>query len=458
MTIRTIEWTIGSNMKVTPTTVQDAGVQGEHKATTLVFKLPNVLADGHVLTMVYIDTAGGVDYSPELTIEWRDAVPTVSYELPKAWSQQGGEGTIRLLAEKQNTGEEVYSFEGHIRFDNRSTRDTKIKTIFEQTMRKALLEIKRLYDYTQVEFKKIQEAWKTIKEDAAAAIKDANAVAVHVDASAAAARNAADSAAAAKSQIEQAVTTAEEAVTAAEEAVTTATGIVDDFALAVDDAERLPALKKMMEINKGSFMSLWIGTKEEYEEQQDALHNVFCIITNDGTMDEVEDRLKSHDDSIRAIWGDMPYQEYGDWEPELKCVKFDGTEAVDPTVEDVQDGLFQHATYSIVGGHIYISCIIHKRLLEPGDGYAIISGLPYPLGKAAAFSSYCCYGAISENGDDGFVEKNKVTFSGYAPCEFIGIQSPNGLWASKWKLKETDSVEGSNENDIYIGFSGVYEM
>ena len=46
---RQIAYTIGEDLSITPTAVQDGGVQGEHDATRVTFALPAALQSGYTL-------------------------------------------------------------------------------------------------------------------------------------------------------------------------------------------------------------------------------------------------------------------------------------------------------------------------------------------------------------------------------------------------------------------------
>ena len=68
MAIRTLKWTVGENMEVSPTSIQKAGVQGDHLATCVEFTVPESLQNGYVLYIQFVSSTGAYDKSDELTV------------------------------------------------------------------------------------------------------------------------------------------------------------------------------------------------------------------------------------------------------------------------------------------------------------------------------------------------------------------------------------------------------
>jgi hypothetical protein len=116
--INTITFTVTEN-GITPSTPQSAGIQGDHNATLLVFSLPAALiADGYLYRMEYVDGMGGYGPSDLLTL----TNAAVSAPIPRAWTQNGGKGTVRLIVTQLDAdGKEqliIHTKDAHIRFDD----------------------------------------------------------------------------------------------------------------------------------------------------------------------------------------------------------------------------------------------------------------------------------------------------------------------------------------------------
>ena len=128
MAIRTITWTVGEDMRVSPTNHQHAGVQGDDKATTAVFVLPQKLCGGYDVYAEFVNALGEYDQTELLSIE----EGKVSFPLPLAWTQEGGRATIRLVATTQGDADEtVHTFEGKVVFEGRNTAFAKVKGLLE---------------------------------------------------------------------------------------------------------------------------------------------------------------------------------------------------------------------------------------------------------------------------------------------------------------------------------------
>ncbi len=137
MAIRTITWTVDDDMRVSPTRVQDAGVQGDDNATRVVFSLPAFLQEGYTLYIECINCVGEYDKTDPLPVS-DGAVSTV---LPLKWTQQGGEATLRLVVTETINGiEELVAHskpECRIRFAGRAKAFAKIKTLIEGSIQAA---------------------------------------------------------------------------------------------------------------------------------------------------------------------------------------------------------------------------------------------------------------------------------------------------------------------------------
>lgn len=117
--VRTI--TFSASLKgVTPSAPQDAGVQGDHMATRVVFTLDaELISPDYRYRFEYIDGAGGGDSTEFLTLEGS----TLSVDIPAAWTAAGGCGTLRLCAvvldEDNNEEQIVYTLTGRLLYASR---------------------------------------------------------------------------------------------------------------------------------------------------------------------------------------------------------------------------------------------------------------------------------------------------------------------------------------------------
>ena len=115
MAIRTIQYTVDSDMHITPAAGQAAGVQGDCHATEVVFRIPAALA-AYALCLEIEDNLGGFDSTPELTpVQDEDGTYTVATELPFSWTKGGGTLLLRLAAVRQEENstepeEVIYSY------------------------------------------------------------------------------------------------------------------------------------------------------------------------------------------------------------------------------------------------------------------------------------------------------------------------------------------------------------
>ena len=92
--VRTVDYTIEEGCLI-PATPQYAGIQGEHQATKVAFRLPEAWSGvGYVYRVEYVDGWLGRHTSALLT----PAQGSVSLLLPDSWTAAGGTGEIRLEA------------------------------------------------------------------------------------------------------------------------------------------------------------------------------------------------------------------------------------------------------------------------------------------------------------------------------------------------------------------------
>ena len=107
---------------VTPTARQDAGIQGEHNATQVVFALDDTLIKPtYLYRFEYVDGGGGWDTTDHITL----VESSLSVFLPMAWTAAGGCGVIRLQISEldADNNEEfiLYTFTGRLLFADRDT-------------------------------------------------------------------------------------------------------------------------------------------------------------------------------------------------------------------------------------------------------------------------------------------------------------------------------------------------
>lgn len=106
---------------VTPCGPQDAGIQGEHMATRVVFQLADeaLRKAGYRYRLEYIDGAGGADST-------RFVEPSggqIAVDLPAGWTAAGGCGTLRIcvvqLDEAQTEEQILYTFAARLLYASR---------------------------------------------------------------------------------------------------------------------------------------------------------------------------------------------------------------------------------------------------------------------------------------------------------------------------------------------------
>ncbi len=119
--VRTITFTATLD-GVAPTDRQDAGIQGEHNATQVVFALDAALIRPEYLyRFEYVDGGGGWDTTDHIALTEN----RLSVLLPAAWTAAGGCGTIRLqICQLDADSQEeliLYTFPGRLLFADRDT-------------------------------------------------------------------------------------------------------------------------------------------------------------------------------------------------------------------------------------------------------------------------------------------------------------------------------------------------
>ena len=187
MAIRTIKWLVDSNGKtISPTRVQDGGVQGDHNATRAEFLLPSSFADGFTLYIEYVDAAGGYDKTDPLEMEL--TTPPDSYgapykvcaPLPLAWTQLGGTATLRLVATKGNGDtdtETTYTLEGKVRYQPRAGIVGKVDSLVRGCIQEAMDKLTDSLESVDEHINKADEKLEIVLSDAQSSAADAQSAA-----------------------------------------------------------------------------------------------------------------------------------------------------------------------------------------------------------------------------------------------------------------------------------------
>lgn len=130
MAIRTLSWTVGEDMEVSPASIQKAGVQGDHHATLVEFKVPVKLQTGYNLYIQQLSSTDRYDTTDALAMV--DGI--VSFLLPLNWTQDGGKAILRLVASEQDVAEgtepeTVYSDKARIVYADRQTGFARVQSL-----------------------------------------------------------------------------------------------------------------------------------------------------------------------------------------------------------------------------------------------------------------------------------------------------------------------------------------
>ena len=124
MAIRTVTFAALPD-QVSPCTPQDAGVQGDHQATAVVFELdPSLVSADYCYRWEFVDGNGQMDTTETFTLTSEQSEASVA--LPRAWTMAGGVAEIRLvISQLDPEGQEqltLYTLAGKLRFDSREGR------------------------------------------------------------------------------------------------------------------------------------------------------------------------------------------------------------------------------------------------------------------------------------------------------------------------------------------------
>ena len=198
---RQIAYTIGEDLSIAPTAVQDGGVQGEHDATRVTFALPAALQSGYTLYLEAVDGGGAYDRTQPLTVS---ADGKVTQDIPRAWTQAGGCLTLRLSAVAADgdgkVTQTIYSFTARLRLHDRCIRPQGEKTLLETQLEQQLEQVRLGAQSAKASAAAAAASAKAASEseaasDAAAAKKSADAAAASAAAAASGATSATGSAA-----------------------------------------------------------------------------------------------------------------------------------------------------------------------------------------------------------------------------------------------------------------------
>ena len=138
--IRTITFTVDNNLHVSPSSPQEAGVQGDDGATQIVFELPPDTEKGSFSIYDYYiemtDAAGNYDITDKIEAP----LLRVAYTLPAAWTQCGGPVQLRLVAKDE--GMAAYSFVAKIVIAKRAAAKLTLLPKFKEMVLSAIAKCK----------------------------------------------------------------------------------------------------------------------------------------------------------------------------------------------------------------------------------------------------------------------------------------------------------------------------
>ena len=225
--IRTITFTVDNNLHVSPSSPQEAGVQGDDGATQIVFELPPDTDKGSFSTYDYYiemtDAAGNYDITDKIEA----SLLRVSYTLPAAWTQCGGPVQLRLVAKDE--GMAAYSFVAKIVIAKRAAAKLTLLPKFKEMVLSAIAKCKEAIAASASAVSSAAIAAESAKEaqDFAA---DASGNRNVAEQSAAAAEQSAAAAEQSATAAETAASNAESAKSAAESAGLTVVGYLESTA------------------------------------------------------------------------------------------------------------------------------------------------------------------------------------------------------------------------------------
>lgn len=350
MALRTITYNVTAD-NISPRAVQNAGVQGEHNATEVIYVISEELLSslakmgGDTLFRVQsTDGAGGYHSSEFLTFD--ATLRKIIFPLGEELTSPGGICNLHLVISKISNGSEeetIYSFPAKIRFTH-SNHEGEI-----EDARRASGLLKRALEAEETSVRSAESAKlsEEIAIESAASAKDyaeetksyAKKAEMSV-ASVLACEEATEEAAAAADEAKEAknaaIIAAHNANSAAEfigenldnVAELTKNGLKEDenftLLLAEDTKEKVMSdgsfidevaekteenlksgdafIDQLKEQNNHQNFKIWVGTVEEYEEKKESLVNTLCIFTNEAYLPDI---VKSLSDSVAALANDV---------------------------------------------------------------------------------------------------------------------------------------------------------
>lgn len=210
---RQIEFTIGDDMKITPTAVQEGGVQGEHNAAQVIFHLPEALEIGYQLFLEAVDGSGGYDRTPALTV----SAGAVTQDIPRAWTNAGGVLLLRLSAVAADADgtvtQTIYTFDARLRLHSREAAQPGAKALLEKQLEEQLAKTEAAVARANAEAEAAAASAAAAQTSAENAAK--SEAASDAAAAAASAREAAEAASAADDSAETAAASASAAASSA---------------------------------------------------------------------------------------------------------------------------------------------------------------------------------------------------------------------------------------------------
>ncbi len=175
MAIRTITWTVGENMEVSPVSIQKAGVQGDHHATQVEFTVPSKLQSGYDLYIQLVSSTGAYDKTDPLPV----SDGKVSFLLPLAWTQDGGRAVLRLVATERGADADaepvtVYSKDGRIVFADRQTGFARVQSLITGAIHQLMERAKEAIETSAASAKKVQEMSENFEQNLSGTLADSS--------------------------------------------------------------------------------------------------------------------------------------------------------------------------------------------------------------------------------------------------------------------------------------------
>lgn len=165
MSIRTLSWVVADDMSVTPTAIQRAGVQGDDRATCVEFAVPAALQSGYDLYIEFVNAMGEFDKTDSLPLVYGK----VSFLLPLAWTQDGGNAELHLVAVERVAEDAepvtIYSKKCRVVFAERYTGFKRVQALLQGS-------IHRLMDVCEKVANRVEEITANIAENVKGSIAE----------------------------------------------------------------------------------------------------------------------------------------------------------------------------------------------------------------------------------------------------------------------------------------------